>query len=527
MARQRRTGIKGAKQAAKRSGTGKKAATARQTQNEPQGELLGMDQAIARVKTSRATFYRWLREGRIKGMKLGRQWRFYKEDIERFLKGQAPQIDLPADIAPLIRTLSKRVKEFRARDISQPNATKVERAVTLMIQLGVLMRASDIHITPHIMEGKLQSVAVLRYRVDGALHRVAEIDIRLLPAVVQQWKTMAACNVHECVKPQDGRIMLDLAEKQIDLRVSFFPAALGESLTARILDRDIGGLLKLDRIDFAPRDREKLLHAIESPWGLVVITGPTGCGKTTVLYACLNHVACAERKVMSVEDPVEVFLPWVVQTQLSPTQGVTFSSAVRSMLRSDPDVIMIGEVRDRETLALSLQSALTGHIVLTTLHADESARALKRMVEIGEAPFVVAEATKLIIAQRLVRKLCADCAVTQHPPEDLPARAEALARAGGLDWDSLPKTFRAAVGCPKCGKTGFRGRNVIAEALEVTPEIGAALRRGASVEELRTIAVGQGMTTMAADGVRRAAAGETTLQEVQRVLAVHHEGKSA
>jgi len=219
-----------------------------------------------------------------------------------------------------------------------------------------------------------------------------------------------------------------------------------------------------------------------------------------------------------VEDPIEYLFPWMVQTQVNERDGVTFARSVRAILRSDPDVIMIGELRNGEAVHLAEASALTGHLVMTTLHADEAAGALVRMVEMGSPPFVAADATKLIISQRLVRVLCRDCSRRETPSPEHLDRAEKLARSGGLDWDAIAKDFRKPVGCGKCRNLGYRGRTVIAEMLEVTPEIGAALRRGASVDQLRTIAVGQGMTTMAADGVRRAATGLTSLHEVMRVL---------
>lgn len=490
----------------------------------PGPHLIDMAEAIRMLGTTRPTFYRWLRSGKIKGMKVGRQWRFYRVDIERFLKGEGPRIDLPADIGPLIQTLRQRVEELGEKDRSPEECTDVQRAVSLMIVLGVAMRASDIHITSHLDEGGTENVTVLRYRLDGVLHQIATIDIRLLPAIVEQWKRMAACDVREKERPQDGRIMIKLSEAAgardrglIDMRVSFLPAGVGESVTVRILDRQAAAL-KLDRIDYTPRDREKILQAVHAPWGLILVTGPTGSGKTTVLYSCLMELARPEIKAMSVEDPVEYYLPWVTQVPVRESAGVTFDRAVRAMLRSDPDVILIGEIRNYETLAAAVQSALTGHLVLTTLHAEEAARGLARMVDMGLDPFVVADSTKLVMSQRLVRKLCAHCRAEDRPDSSRLDLAADAARKGGLEWHSLKPDWRKAVGCGKCSQTGYRARTVVAETLEVTPEIGKALRAGASVDELRSIAVGQGMTTLAADGIRRAAAGETTLDDVLRVI---------
>ena len=490
----------------------------------PAGELIDMAEAIKLLKTTRPTFYRWLRSGKIKGMKLGRQWRFYREDIERFLKGEEPRVDLPADITPLIEALRKQVEAFGARDLSPEDASDVERAVSLMIVLGAGMRASDIHISAHLAAGSAESAAMVRCRVDGVLHRVASFDIRLLPAVVEQWKRMAAVDVHEKVLPQDGRVLIKPSQAigtrgddLLDLRVNFLPAVLGESVTARILDRSTVAL-KLERIDYAPKDREKLLRAIHSPWGVVLLTGPTGSGKTTVLYACINELDAEKLKIVTVEDPVEYFLEGAVQVSLREKEGMTFQRAVRAMLRSDPDVLLVGEVRNRETLYAVVQSALTGHLVMTTLHANDAAGGLVRMVDIGVDPFVVAEATSLVMSQRLVRLLCRHCSVEDKPDAHRLDLAAELARKGGLEWHSLEPTWRKAVGCEKCGHTGYRGRTVIAEMLEVTPEIGKALRAGASLDELRRIAVSQGMTTMATDGIRRAARGETTLDEVMRVV---------
>ena len=479
-----------------------------------------MDQAIKLLNTSRPTFYRWLRGGQIKGVKLGRQWRFQREDIERFLKGQAPRVELPADIKPLIKTLQERLDGLGVKGaFGAPD--DVTGAVSRMIRLGFAMRASDLHIAPLLTTVGEKSVAVLQYRVDGVMNVIAEFDLRLLPAIIEKWKSLAACNVQENRRPQDGRILLNITDvnKPLDLRVSFMPAVMGEALTARFLDRT-AVVLSLDRFDYPPREMEKIQRWLRTPFGIIIVTGPTGCGKTTTLYACLNQVAGPKVKVISIEDPVEFLLPWVVQTQLNPGAGVTFATALRSTLRSDPDVILVGEIRDRETLMVTQQCALTGHLVLTTLHTEDAPSALKRMVDIGTDPFIIADSTRLIIAQRLVRCLCPECSKEQSPSAELLDQAAELARAGGLDWASLPKNFRAPVGCPKCNKFGFKGRKAIIEVLEMTPEIGTALRRGASVDELRAIAVGQGMTTLLADGMRRAAAGTTTIEEVLHVVGI-------
>ncbi len=481
------------------------------------GELVDMDQAIRLLKTTRPTFYRWLRAGKVKGMKVGRQWRFYRKDIESFLKGEEPRVDLPVSIGPLVAELTERGEELGVKDLPRPGKGGMDGVIELMFGLAVGLQASDVHIEPFSTKAGQDTVGMIRYRIDGVLHPVAEFDMRLLPALIERLKAAASCDVREKRKPQDGRIVLKIGDRALDLRVSFVGPVMGEAATIRILDSSAVSL-KLERIDYAPRDRERLQKAIRSPWGLVLVTGPTGCGKTTVLYSCLNELTGPGVKTMSLEDPVEYLLPWVTQIAIRPAEGLTFERGARSVLRSDPDVIMVGEIRNRETLAICQQAALTGHLVFTTLHADEAASALKRMVEIGSEPFVVAESTRLVLAQRLVRKLCPECREPQEPSEGVLKHAAELARAGGLGWETLSAKFHGPVGCKRCGRTGFRGRTVITEVLEITAEVGNALRRGATVDELRSVAVSQGMTTMAADGIRRAARGEVVLAEVLQVL---------
>lgn len=482
---------------------------------QPAAAVLDMEQAIALLKTTRPTFYRWLRSGRIKGMKVGRQWRFYRQDIERFLKGEPPRIDLPASIDPLVETLEEQLRAAGVKNLPAREENLVVHAAKLLIRLAVSSRASDIHIAGQHTASQPKGTGSIRLRIDGLLKTVAEFDLRLVPAIIDCWKTMAACDLHEHDKPQDGRIMFDLDGEVIDLRVNFLPAVLGETVTACLLHRN-QALMTLDRYDYAPQDRERLLRALAAPSGLVFCTGPTGSGKTTTLYACLNQVIRPEIKVVSIEDPVEYVLPGVVQVGVNMKADVTFVTALRAIFRSDPDVILVGEIRDKETLQICCQFALTGHLVLSTLHTDDAPSALMRMVNIGVAEFLVADATKLIVAQRLMRRVCPECGVPHQPPTEVLNRARQVAEAGGLKWETLAAQYRAAKGCPKCAQTGYRGRMVISEMLEVTPEIGAALRRGVTMDQLRAIAIREGMTTIAADAVRRAALGHTTLQEALR-----------
>jgi general secretion pathway protein E len=486
-------------------------------------EVIDMPAAIEILKTTQPTFYRWLRTGKLKGMKVGRQWRFYRDDIERFLKGESPIVELPGDIKPLLAALSERLKKAGVKPADREGENGVEKAVRYMIALGPALNASDVHVTSHQDPSTSKPVSVVRYRIDGVLHRIAEIDPRLLPAVIEQWKRLSGCDVHDKDRPQDGRMIMSNAflgtkgDTNLDIRVSFVPTGLGESLTARFL-LSVTAAFDLKRIDYAPADRERILRALGLPWGLILITGPTGSGKTTVLYSCINELARPEVKVLTIEDPVEYYLPWATQIAVKEQTGMTIERAMRAALRSDPDVIMVGEIRNSEILGIVHASSLTGHVVLSTLHTDEAVGALRRMVEMGTDAFVVADSTKLVVAQRLIRKLCPHCSVKDTPPAArLDAAAEA-ARKGGLNWRTLEPDWRKAVGCDKCSMTGYKGRNVIAEVLEMTPEIGRALRNNASLDELRDIAVGCGMTTMAADGIRRAAAGETTLDEVMRVI---------
>ncbi|MCY3021069.1 MAG: ATPase, T2SS/T4P/T4SS family [Planctomycetota bacterium] len=479
--------------------------------------LLDMAQAIAMLKTSRPTFYRWVREGKLKGLKVGRQWRFRREDVERFLKGEEPRIELPVDIAPLLGGLREQCVKAGGPE-GVPAGTGAAAAVELMIVLGHRLGASDVHLEPVMAPtGGAKSVRV-RCRVDGSLRTVAETDIRLLPALVERWKTLAACNVHEKERPQDGTVTLEVegpaGKQSVRHNVCFLPTAMGESLVARILP-GAEWLRTFDKMEFSPTDKARVTKALGLPYGLLVFSGPVGSGKSTVMYSCLGQMVQPQVKLFDIQDPIYLYLPGVQQVQVRANTNFDFPAAIKAVMRCDPDIIAVGEVRDTTTLKLTLDAALSGHLVLTQMHSDEAVRVLQQLVELGGDPFVVCETTKLVVGQRLVRKLCKECSVAKEPSAEMLAKVMELARAGGLAWEALPspQQFRVPVGCAKCSG-GFRGRTTVAETLEVTPALAAVLRRGSGIEELRALAIRQGMTTMVADGIRKAAAGITSLKEV-------------
>jgi general secretion pathway protein E len=478
-------------------------------------DVLNMEEAVALLKTTRPTFYRWLREGKIKAYKAGRQWRFERQDIDRFLKGQEPRISTTISPAPLIAELEAKFAALgRKPGPRRFPDDAVAEAVHQIIRLAFQQRVTDTHLAPH--QDELGACALLRFRIDGVLHSVARIDSRLLSALIERWKTYGAMNTKETRVPQDGQCIMDLDGRKIGMFLSTMPTQTGESITMRVLDYESPQVtFHLDNLAYSPEDLKRIKEAVHCPFGLVLANGPTGCGKTTTLYSCLSALAGPERKIMTVEDPVEVALPWTLQTHIDPAAGVTFARVIAGMLRSAPNVIMVGEIRDAEVANLCVQVALTGHLVFTTLHANDSAQALRRLVEMGLPAAVLADATRLVVSQRLARRLCPHCS----KPARLTAEEESLVAEvsvrGGLSIQDLPREFRQPVGCAKCGHLGHSGRIVLAETLKMASPLGKALRENATVEELRRVAVQGGMTTMPADGVRKAAAGLTTLREVQ------------
>ena len=366
-------------------------------------------------------------------------------------------------------------------------------------------RASDIHIEPE------ESLFHVRMRVDGILHTRMTLPASRYPAVASRVKLISGMDIAERRLPQDGRLSTRVSGQDVDIRASAVPAVHGESLVLRLLPKERQEL-SLERLGFAPRDLSLFRHWSREPHGIVLVTGPTGSGKSTTLYAALEEMNGRDRKIITVEDPVEYQVPGVTQIQAVAEIGYTFARALRAILRQDPDVIMIGEIRDLETAEIAVQSALTGHLVLSTLHTNDAVSAFTRLVDMGVEPFLVATSVRAVQAQRLVRRLCADCS---RPTAVLPAVAQ-LADAASTG-DAVSANWREPVGCPRCQGTGYRGRVGIYELVDVTPELQELILARATAERMRALASSQGGRTLREDGLLKARAGLTTVEEVVRV----------
>jgi general secretion pathway protein E len=378
----------------------------------------------------------------------------------------------------------------------------VIRLVNMLINRAVESRASDIHIEPFESELKV------RYRIDGVLHDVETPPRRLQAAIVSRIKIMSKLNIAERRLPQDGRIKLRMMGKEIDLRVSTLPTLYGESVVLRILDRSSISV-KLETLGF-PEDTLKEFEAIiERPYGMILVTGPTGSGKTTTLYGALDKINSPDKKIITIEDPVEYQLFGVNQIHVKPSIGLTFAAGLRSIVRQDPDVIMVGEIRDAETAEIAIQSALTGHLVFSTLHTNDAAGAVARLLEMGVESYLLASSLLGVLAQRLVRRVCRKCMEPAEMPPEL------WREIGGREGEPM----RAVIGrgCEECAGTGYRGRAGIYEFLPVTDQIKPLILERASAGAIKESAVQQGMRTLRDDGWRSVRAGMTTVAEVVRV----------
>ena len=380
--------------------------------------------------------------------------------------------------------------------IARSEEAPVVKLVDLIIRQAIGERASDIHIEP------FKNRISLRYRIDGKLYEIPPPARHLHLALVSRVKVLAKLDISEKRLPQDGAILVRIDERPIDLRVSIIPTIYGEKAVIRILDRG-GVVLNLDYLGFDSRQLEHVRKAIFSPYGLVLITGPTGSGKSTSLYAILNEIKSPAKNVVSIEDPVEYKMDEINQVQVKPEIGLTFAAALRSFLRQDPDIMLVGEIRDLETAEICIRSALTGHLVLSTLHTNDAPSAVSRLMDIGIEPYMLAPSLRVIIAQRLVRKLCPDCKVAYEPTS---AQLKGAAIKAELIY--RPK------GCTKCFNAGYKGRICIVEVLPVTLEIQDLINQRATFQKIREIARAAGMQTLYESGVKKVESGVTSLEEI-------------
>ena len=384
----------------------------------------------------------------------------------------------------------------------EQNAPVVKLVNTLLAE-AVKIGASDIHIEAYEKHMRV------RYRVDGVLQEVMEPPVKLRAAITSRLKIMSELDIAERRIPQDGRIKLKIGDKKVDLRVSTLPCIFGEKVVMRILDK---GNLTLDLANFG-MEQQALKHVyanVAKPYGMVLVTGPTGSGKTTTLYSCLSRVNIPDVNIMTAEDPVEYNLDGINQVQVRDEVGLTFAAALKAFLRQDPNIVMVGEIRDLETGSIAVKAALTGHLVLSTLHTNDAPATINRMIDMGLEPFLVASSTNLIMAQRLVRRICKNCRQDEEVP------AEALTDIG-LPPETKPQHGK---GCEQCGGTGYKGRQGLYEVMPITPALRELILDRASTSELRKQAQAEGMLTLRQDGLLKIQQGITTIEEVLRETTV-------
>ncbi len=381
----------------------------------------------------------------------------------------------------------------------------IVKYVNLLITEAVTDRASDVHIEP--MDNDVR----VRFRIDGVLHEIRRNPKQLHPGVVARIKVMADMNIAEKRVPQDGRASIDMRGKAIDIRVASLPTIHGEKMVLRILDKS-ASLMSLEELGFRDETMERYKRSFHKPYGTIMVTGPTGSGKTTTLYATLNVLNSIKHNIITVEDPVEYRLPLINQVQVHYKAGLTFASALRSILRCDPDIVMIGEIRDPESAQIAIESALTGHLVLSTLHTNDAPSALTRLLEMGIEPFLIASAVDCVSSQRLTRKLCDRCKEAYEPDPNFLEKV-------GFAWEDMEeKKLYRAKGCAACNNTGFKGRIGVYEVLEVSENIEKLVSRNAPHVEIAEMARSEGMTTLRQEGFAKVRQGVTSLEEVLRVI---------
>ncbi len=436
------------------------------------------------------------------GMELDGLWveqKVFERIYSRHYGGAIPSLQQKQGTGD--RGQGTKAKTLETAGGSASEESPIIQIVNLIIEEAVKNRASDIHVEPQ--EGKLR----IRYRIDGVLHEAPNPPQRLQGAVLSRLKLMGGMNIAEKRLPQDGRIKTEVLGRELDLRVSSLPALYGESMVMRILDKSVF-FLGIKDLGFLADQQKLFEQLIAIPTGIFLVTGPTGSGKTTTLYAALSLLNKTDRKLITVEDPVEYQISGINQVQVKPQIHLTFSAALRSMLRQSPDVIMVGEIRDAETAGIAIQSALTGHLILSTLHTNDAPGAVTRLIDMGIKPYLVASTLQGILAQRLIRTVCPSCKTSYSPTQD---ELKVLEEVPGTGQYSIGK------GCDQCGRTGFRGRIGIYELFRMREPVRQLIFKRASTAQIRAKARELGMKTLREDGLAKVKLGWTTVEEIFRV----------
>jgi type IV pilus assembly protein PilB len=382
-------------------------------------------------------------------------------------------------------------------------AAPVVKLLNYILLQAIRDKASDVHLEPFEVEFKV------RYRVDGVLFEVEAPPLSLAPALISRVKVMSNLDIAETRIPQDGRIELSLGGKPIDLRVSTMPTVHGESCVLRVLDRSVVSL-ELEKVGLRAEEQAQLEALLERPHGILLVTGPTGSGKTTTLYSCLNRLNDVETKIITVEDPIEYDLDGVVQVQVNDEIEVTYARVLRTILRQDPDILLVGEIRDKETAQIAVEAALTGHLILSTLHTNDAPSTVTRLIDIGIPPYLIVSTLEAVIAQRLVRTVCPECRVEYEPGEDV------LREIGLSSAEAAGRRFAYGQGCERCNFSGHKGRRAIFEIMVMSERLRRLVLDGAPTQELRAAAVGEGMRPLRVSGQLAVLDGRTTVEEVLR-----------
>lgn len=488
-------------------------------------EIVDLRDALDILGVSRTTFYRWMKEEKISGKKAGGQWRFYRDDIYRLLEEPHHEKDevmtrrfseaieiygkllntmniSKSDLRKLIPLCTTEVSEPVEAETSVVHFSK--QLFDMILIKGVLEEASDIHIEPY--GNKIR----IRHRDTGNLFKVADLPGEILPILVREIKIQSGCNPSQIRGAQDGSFSTRVGEREVLCRINFFPCIEGEAVEVKILDKSIS-IPPLRELGMHPKDAEKLLKAIHASSGLVIFTGPSGCGKITTLYSCLQEINTERRNIMTVEDPVEVSLQGINQSQVMPEKGFDIHEAVRNMLRHDPDVLVIGEVRDTETMELAISGSITGHLVFTILHATDTSAAIQRLLDIGIEPFLINDTVTLIISPRVVRKICEFC--KEEVPSD-----QSVARKISYGPHKIKNMVYRGKGCPNCHGSGYKGRSAIYEVLTFTEDLNKLVLSRCPLSDMRKAIYDFGINTLKSEAIRKVNEGVTTLEEVYQVL---------